>query len=144
MQKVLQRTSLAKSQAKRKARILAEKQQKKDNSLARRERLPIQRELNAAVRREKFRRRDDWELGPLSPWRNDMQSMLESGFGTFSTPAIETTRSPVKRGTGDWLIREGDRVCVVEGHPSIKGRIGKVVELLKKYNAVAIDGINRV
>lgn len=144
MQKVLRRTALAKSQAKRKARIQSEKEHIRDVVNHRNAYQDIRGERHAAITREKVRRREDWELGPLSPWRNKMKALEVENFGTWSAQQTTMPQKPKKDRVKDWMIREGDRVCIVEGHPTVKGRIGKVKDVDKETNMMTVDGVQRV
>ena len=69
MQKVIRRTHLAKNQAKRKAQKLSDLEHKRDILVYKNQRTEWRNLFATAVRREKQRRRENWELGPLSPWQ---------------------------------------------------------------------------
>lgn len=145
MQKILRRTALAKAQAKRKAKILADHEFNIERKEARELKLGANRERARAIKEERQRRRDDWELGPLSPWRNNFNSLADSNsFGTWSMKQVQLPKTPERDRMRDWMIREGDRVVVVEGHESIKGRVGKVKNIDREQETLIVEGISRV
>ena len=144
MQKLLRRTALAKGQAKRKAKIQEDfeyKQQLKQSNYGKKE---VNSERTQAVRDERRRRRQDWELGPLSPYRNGFDRLMSTEFGTWSTKQAQMRSKPDRLQRKDWMIREGDRVVVLEGHENIKGRIGKVKEVMKEQDMLVVESLNRV
>lgn len=142
MQKVLRRTAVAKSQAKRKARIIEEKVTRRDWLNWREQKGVIARETTLAVRAARNTRRENWELGPLSPWQN--ASETKETYGTFSPRVMNAPRVPEKLRIKDWFIREGDRVCVVKGREGVKGRIGKVTKIDQEAETVTVENVNLV
>jgi len=142
MQKVLQRTAVAKSQAKRKARIIEEKETRRDWLLWREQKGIIGRETMLAVRAARRTRRENWELGPLSPWSNALE--MKETYGTFSPRVMNPPAVPEKLRIKDWFIREGDRVCVTKGREGVKGRIGKVTNIDKEAETVTVENVNLV
>lgn len=166
MEAVLRRTALAKSQAKRKARILESKELIRDRIQYRQKLAQIHREDKLALHNARIARREDWELGPLAPWRSAARSAAaktvteqkgrpgeggqgevaerEDFYGTFSARRATPNPLPVQDRIKDWFIREGDRCVVMEGREGVKGRIGYVKEVDKDTNAVKLEGINMV
>jgi len=142
MQKVLRRTAVAKSQAKRKARILEEKITKRDWYAARAQQGQILTETFYAARTARNVRRENWELGALSPWQNALE--VKETYGTFNPRIMNSPKVPEKLRIKDWFIREGDRVCLVKGREGVKGRIGKVMEVDKETEMIKIENVNIV
>lgn len=146
MEKVLRRTALAKSQAKRKARIIAEKETTRDRVQFRIQTGAILRENSNAIRQARTSRRQDWELGTIAPWRESASHSAASKVphGTWNVRILNPPKVPEAYRVKDWFIREGDRVCVLEGRENVKGKIGKVKSLDKESEVVTIEGVNMV
>ena len=145
MQKVLRRTALAKAQAKRKARIQAEFDHKSEVSAFRDAKIGANRERSQAIKDERLRRREDWELGSLSPWRNRFESLLQSPtFGSWHIRQNTLAPKPKRDRVKDLMIRKDDRIVVVEGHETIKGHIGKVTDVDEEQETLRVEGINLV
>ena len=145
MQKILRRTAQAKSQSKRKERVLEEKKHRAEVTRYKRERPNYYRQIGDAVRAEKTRRREHWELGPLSPYSgSNAQRLHARGFGAWDARFMNPPKRPERDRPKHWLIREGDRVCVVKGHESVRGRVGKVKDVNKENCTVKVEGLGRV
>lgn len=140
MQRVLGRTAAAKRQA---ARRLARQRSKrfKDERL---EMLDAVKQHSRAqsqiIKEARLRRSEDWEFGPLAP-RRDVGEAAES-YGTTDTKLLHQPQLLKKDRTKHWLIREGDRVVVLEGRD--QGKIGKVFSTDKESESVTIMGLNMV
>lgn len=142
MQKVLRQTAVAKSQAKRKARIIEEKEARRDWLAWRDQKGVITRETTLAIQAARNARRENWDLGPLSPWHNAMET--NETYGTFTPRIMNPPKVPEKLRIKDWFIREGDRVCVIKGRTGVKGCIGKVTEVDLEAETVKIENVNLV
>jgi large subunit ribosomal protein L24 len=169
MERVLRRTALAKNQATRRARILEEKRTIRDRVQFRLQNSLLHKENTATIRSARKNRREDWELGPIAPWRAAAAYATVAGnvatggaatgsgpatgenglqrdefFGTFSARRLNPPKVPEKYRVKDWFIREGDRVVVAEGREGLKGKIGKIKSLDKEAETVILEGINMV
>ncbi len=142
MQKVLRRTALAKSQAKRKLKIREDKETSRDKHMYLVQKQLIDRETGNAVRTARRTRRENWELGPLSPWKDGSQN--EATYGTFHARIMQPPKVPEKMRVKDWFIKEGDRVCVVKGREGLKGRIGMIEKVNIEAETVTVAGLNMV
>lgn len=169
MEAVLRRTALVKSQAKRKARILDHKKLVRDRVQYRMQNSLICKETTQSIRNARKARREDWELGPIAPWRaaaayatvagDGVAGGASSGagpgtgasgtardefFGTFSARRLNPPKVPEKYRVENWFIKEGDRCVVVEGREGVKGKIGVVKAVDKETEMVTLEGINMV
>lgn len=144
MQKALRRTALAKGQAKRKAKLKDDHEFRIQLAESRQGKKEANRERTQAIQDERRRRREDWELASLSPYRNNFNRLTASEFGTWSLRQVQLRPKPERSRMKDLMIREGDRVVVVEGHENIKGRVGKVKEVMEEQEMLILEGINRV
>lgn len=171
MERVLRRTAVAKSQAARRARILDHKRTVRDRVQFRLQNSIILKENTATIHAARKSRREDWELGPIAPWRAAAayatvagDSQAASGgaatgagtgtgatgtardefFGTFTARRLNPPKVPEKYRREDWFVREGDRVVVAEGREGVKGRVGKVKSVDKESETVIVEGINMV
>ena len=145
MQKLLRRTALARGQAKRKTQAKNDLEFQTQRNTYQKNRSRVNRERTEAIREERHRRTLDYQMGPLSPWRNNLNAMAQDqDFGTWSAAQYQLPDKPERDRVKDWMIREGDRVVVIEGHESVKGRIGKVKKTNKESEAVTIEGVNSV
>ena len=145
MQKVLRRTALANRQGKRRAQLQADTEELRARTDFRRDAKLINGERRDAILAERSRRRADWELGPLSPWRNRFDDLMtKTTFASWSLKQVNYPAKPPRDRTRDLMIRQGDRVVVVEGHETIKGRVGKVRDVSEDSEMVTVEGMNRV
>ena len=146
MQKVIRRTELVKSQTKRKARIRDELKHKQELVTYRSALTRFNRTAAVPIREERLRRHQNWDMGSLSPWRQKSPNeLLQGGAGVYTTEAALGQPSlPSRDRPKDWMIREGDKVCIVEGHESVKGRVGKVTAIDVEKCSFVIEGLNRV
>lgn len=143
MQKVLRRTALAKSQAKRKARVHAEKKTSIENVQAKSVTAGIHREHLQAEREARQMRRDDWEMGPLAPWR-DYAAAGSLKHGSWNARLMNPAPVPKEWRMKVCFFKVGDRVAVVEGKEGIKGRIGKLRSIERETETCIVEGVNRV
>lgn len=161
MQRVIRRTKLAQAQSRRKARILEAKILRRDRRVHVIRSAERRREELDAITEARKRRREDWELGSLTPWRevagaeeatSDTQHGLatrhreNASWGTFSPAVLSPVALPASERLKQHqlLIRPGDRVCVVEGRQGTKGRIGRVQEIDLPTMTVKVKGVNKV
>ena len=142
MQRVLRRTALAKSQAKRKLRIREEKEATRDKYIYLSQKQFVDRQTSDAVRVARKTRRENWELGSLSPWKNAAHN--EATYGAFDPKIVAPLKMPKKMRVKDWFVKEGDRVCVVKGREGLKGRIGKIETIDIESQTVILKGMNMV
>ncbi|KAK7555713.1 hypothetical protein IWX49DRAFT_80688 [Phyllosticta citricarpa] len=138
MQKVLQRTAMAKRQAVRKAEIAKEKKKMQEAVLARIQSVQVNRKIADQVREARRHRREDWELGPLAPRRD-----VGGARKTYGTTVAERMRQfPVHadRRLKYAPFAAGDRVVLLKGRD--KGKIGEVKEVNDESQTVTINGLN--
>lgn len=177
MEAVKTRTRLALGQATRKRRILDKKLLKRDRRRLVEANTPIQREELDAYISARKRQREDWALGVLKPWREqvglqeinaqdaeggriavenaEQAEEEEKGitrreanpeWGTWMAQRVRKPKLPADQRLvrKDLIIREGDRVCVVEGREGTKGKIGTVKNIDCENGHVDVDGVNMV
>ncbi|KAI9793505.1 MAG: hypothetical protein M1816_007937 [Peltula sp. TS41687] len=140
MQKVLQRTARAKTQAARRAAIRWEKERSTRRTLQRSEHDELWKMASRDIKNARIARREDRELGPLAPKR-DVGDSKE----TYGVLDSRRTRGPIKREEDKkdaQLIVAGDRVVIIEGRD--KGRIGPVVRVDRKRHEAVVKGLNLV
>lgn len=142
MQRVLRRTALAKSQAKRKLRIREDKEAIRDKYIYLHLKEFVDRQTSNAVRAARKTRRENWELGSLSPWKDGAHN--DGTYGAFDAKIITPAIKPKKMRVKDWFFKEGDRVCVVRGREGLKGRIGKIDQINIEGETVTLKGVNMV
>ena len=140
MDKILRRATLARAQAKRRARKVADAKRFDEEWQRRRETVAKNREQKKAVVAARHDRREDWLLGPLAPKRD--AGALKDSYGSISQRAMYQ-RKLFKDEKSEYInIVEGDRVVVVEGRE--KGKIGKVKKVDKDSEDVTVEGLNLV
>ena len=136
---------MAERQAKRRVKKYAESIVQRDRNAYNREMILQERERLEAVKRERARRREDWELGTLSPWRGASAERLhEEGFGTFKIQNMARKNLAKPDQPKHFMIRKGDRVVIMEGHERSKGRIAKVASTDEEKATVELEGVNLV
>ncbi|KAF2142298.1 uncharacterized protein K452DRAFT_350730 [Aplosporella prunicola CBS 121167] len=138
MQKVLQRTAMAKRQAARKARIAEEADRAVKRRMERRENQQIEALVRQSVKQERAWRREDYELGPLKPRRD-----VGDNYGLWGT--VDPQRlQPVKTDPNTRLkfapFAPGDRVAIMRGRDT--GKIGEVRDVDDEAQAVHVKGLN--
>lgn len=140
MQKVIQRTAMAKRQAARKAQQIKEADKAFDRRAAWKELKRQQTTINKSKVTARVYRREDYLLGPLAP-RRDVGEWREK-WGTIDSSLINLPDAhPDKKAT---LVPfgEGDRVVILKGRE--KGKIGKVRDIDQDAHAVRIENMNLV
>ena len=145
MQKVLRRTAQANKQGKRRAKIKAETDEIHARAQFKQEAGRINAQRADAIRGERYRRREHWELGPLSPWRNNFDRMVNKDhFGSWGVQQLNYPAKPPKDRVRDVMFREGDRVVVIEGHENVRGRVGKIKDVKEDSECLLLESTNRV
>lgn len=168
MQKVLRINLLARNQALKVTRRKNLKQLREEWREHDRHQIAMEKARRDFVKDERRHRREDWVAGPLAPRRNIGEK--ENLYGTVEGTLAQGPNFPDRallgpKGNGwdpvgseglegeqrEWEghgnegnIVGGDRVCVVRGHESIIGRIGKVNEINAQKRQLTIDGVNLV
>ncbi|EEH18537.2 hypothetical protein PABG_07597 [Paracoccidioides brasiliensis Pb03] len=140
MQKVIRRATLAANQAKRKARIQAEKDRREEIKKYIRERQQHQQMILDQVNNERKSRREDWLKGPLAPKRD--YASLQGLHGTLPPPFTNPPSLPRANRAKFVNFAPGDRVVVINGRE--RGRIGTVSAINAKSQTMTINGINKV
>lgn len=140
MQKVARRAVLARNQAKRKARINAEKDRHQEWKLTFQEKTRYNRSLINQAKDERLARREDWMLGPLAPKRDIGERA--SLYGTVSSQRLQPPKLPKENRRKYLNIVAGDRVCMMKGKD--KGKIGAVLNVHEESEHVAVEGVNVV
>lgn len=129
----------------------------------------LAKEQRNLVKLERKNRREDWIAGPLAPKRD--VGAKQGLYGTVNTrmmmgPELPESAWKGPKGNGwdetgtegregeepvEWTgygnegnIALGDRVCVVRGHASIKGKLGRVKEIHRSRKEITIEGVNMV
>ncbi|KKZ66100.1 hypothetical protein EMCG_08165 [[Emmonsia] crescens] len=140
MQKVIRRAALALNQAKRKARIQAERERRDEIRKYFQERQRYQRTILDQINAERKSRREDWLKGPLAPKRDTAD--LEGVYGTV--PPLRTNPPALPREDRAKFVNfaPGDRVVIIKGRD--RGKIGNVYHVDAKAGTVTVNGINSV
>lgn len=140
MQKVIQRTTLARNQAARKARILKEKQERLDVVKFFRERDEFQRHQIDTHRAAVKARNEDWYKGPLAPQRD---SGLTAGtYGTLNPQDTFLPRIPKHLRRQFINIAPGDRVVLLTGPD--QGKICEVNTVDVESESLTVNDRNQV
>lgn len=134
MQKVIQRTTLARNQAARKARILKEKQQRLDVVKFFRERDEHQRRQIDTHLASVKARHEDWYKGPLAPQRD---SGVNAGtYGALDAQDTFMPRIPKHLRRQFVNIAPGDRVVLLTGPD--QGKICEVNTVDKESETLTV------
>lgn len=138
MQKVIQRTAMAKRQAARKAQKVTEMDKAFDKRQARKELQQVKTLGNKTIVEARKRRREDWLLGPLAP-RRDIGDMREK----YAT--VDSRRTQLPDVHPDHRLKlspfaEGDRVVLLTGRD--KGKIGEVRHVDEDSQTVQVKDLN--
>ncbi|KAL0262987.1 hypothetical protein SLS55_001962 [Diplodia seriata] len=139
MQKVIQRTAMAKRQAARKTQKATEMRKAVDKSANRKELQQIKREATRAIVDAKGRRREDWLLGPLAP-RRDVGEWREKYATVDSKRTNLPDADPDVVKTQLAPFAEGDRVVIIKGKD--KGKIGELREVDEETRTVRVKDLN--
>ncbi|KAL9052223.1 MAG: hypothetical protein Q9162_005548 [Coniocarpon cinnabarinum] len=143
MQKVLRRTAYSQRRGKKLKQIQDETKERHARAAFKSEVRQINAQRQEAIYAERGRRRVNWELGPLSPWRSNFSHLVqETRFGAWDMQQAQVVEKPPRDRAKHLMFREGDRVAVVEGHESVKGRVGKIKNVDEKGETLTVTGIN--
>jgi len=138
MQKVIQRSQLAKRNADRRMQKLVEHHEKGQGWSRRNEAQRIRKFNHSLIKEAREARKEDWARGALAP-RRDVGDMAEKygSVGLFNMNIAERQ----EKNKPKWKsICEGDRVVVMKGRD--KGKIGLVQNYDHDRGAVKLEGIN--
>ncbi|KAM5455781.1 hypothetical protein MaudCBS49596_001682 [Microsporum audouinii] len=138
MEKVLRRAALASNQAKRKAKVVLEKDRRNKLRGDLKEKFAYNRSLLDEAIEERKNRREDWLKGPLAPRRNIGERDIL--YGTISTNRLRLPKVPESKRMKYVTLAPGDRVCMVRGRD--KGKIGKVLQVDEESQSVTVEGVN--
>lgn len=140
MDKVFRRTALAVHQAKRRARVATEKENRRLRKQAISERARYQQSILRNEKQERQQRREDWMMGPLAP-RRDAGERYDA-FGTVSLDRIQlpTVFKGNRRRYINFAV--GDRAVVIRGQD--KGKISKIVSIMEPQQSVRLKDLNMV
>ncbi|OKL59114.1 hypothetical protein UA08_05647 [Talaromyces atroroseus] len=140
MQRLIRRTTLAKNQAARKARIQEKKERRLDFMDSLRERTALNRTTIDNIREEKARRREDWFKGPLAPNRDS--GLTAGAYGTITPQdrVLPTVPKHLRRRFVN--IAQGDRVCLLKGPDA--GRICEVSSVDIERESLTVQHFNTV
>lgn len=142
MQKVLQRTAMAKKQAQRKVDLFSKKVAKAELKEFRKEVFAMKKYQNGYKKEARIARREDWELGPLAP-RRDVGDKAESyGSVTVNTIMFPDMPPSLLKQQKKHHMKIGDRVVILKGLD--KGKIGIIREFKEDANAAFIEGLRLV
>lgn len=137
-------TELAVRQAQRKRRILSEKIRIRDRQTHRSGTFQQRREAIDTKLAAHKRLKEDWTLGPLAPWREEvglqphgdevMTREANIDWGTYTIQRLQKPRLPEAEHLvlRDLVIRKGDRVCVTDTKYLIKRGRDRDVQQLKE------------
>ena len=140
MQKVIQRTTLARNQAARKARILKKKEERLDVVKFFRERDEYQRTQIDTHRASVKARHEDWYKGPLAPHRD---SGLTAGtYGTLNPQDTFLPRIPKHLRRQFINVAPGDRVVLLTGPD--QGKICEVNTVDEESESITVRDRNQV
>lgn len=140
MQKVIQRTTLARSQAARKARILKKKEERLDVVKFFRERDQYQRTQIDAERAAVKARQEDWYKGPLAPHRDS--GLIAGTYGTVDPSDTFLPRIPKHLRRQFINIAAGDRVVLLKGPD--QGKICEVTSVDRDSESIRCRDYNQV
>jgi large subunit ribosomal protein L24 len=138
MQKVIQRSQLAKRNADRRLQKLAEHHEKGQGWSRRNEAQRLRQFNHSLIKTAREARKEDWARGALAPRRDvgDLATTYGSvGMFNMSVAERQEKNKPKWRS-----IIEGDRVVVLKGRE--KGKIASVISYDNDRGVVKLDGIN--
>jgi large subunit ribosomal protein L24 len=138
MQKVIQRSALAKRNADRRLQKIVEHHEKGQGWSRRNEAQRIRKFNHSLIKDARLARQEDWARGALAP-RRDVGDKAET-YGSVGIFNMNWAESQEKNKPTWNSIVEGDRVVVTKGRE--KGKIGVVDLLDDQRGFVKIKGIN--
>nr|POE97282.1 50s ribosomal protein l24 [Quercus suber] len=140
MQAVARRAEYVAKQAAKKA-LKKRSLQKYDERWSRsREQSQRVQNQNAIIRESRKHRREDWELGSLTPRRDAGEN--KEMYGSVHVYNYWLPKIPEGKGPETWHISEGDRVVVIRGRG--RGKIGAVMRKDEDRASVMVSGVNLV
>lgn len=140
MQRVIQRTTLARNQATRKARIQKKKERRLDFKDCFRERVSLERTTLDNIREERIRRREDWYKGALAPNRDS--GLTAGAYGTLTPQDTVLPTIPKHMRRRFVNIAPGDRVVLLKGPDA--GKICEVSAVNLERESVTLKNSNQV
>ena len=140
MQKVIQRTTLARNQAARKARILKAKQQRIEVVKYLQEREGHQRTEIATQKAAVKARREDWFKGPLAPQRDS--GLQATTYGALDPQQAWVPKIPTHLRRQFINIAPKDRVVLLKGPD--QGRICEVSSVDPETESLSVRDSNQV
>lgn len=138
MQKVIQRSQLAKRNADRRIQKLVEHHEKGEGWSRRNEAQRIRKFNHSLIKEAREARKEDWARGALAP-RRDVGDMADK-YGTVGLFNMNIAERQEKNKPKWRSICDGDRVVVIKGRE--KGKIGVVTNYDNDRGAVKLEGIN--
>lgn len=138
MQKVIQRSQLAKRNADRRIQKLVEHHEKGEGWSRRNEAQRIRKFNHSLIKEAREARKEDWARGALAP-RRDVGDKADK-YGTVGLFNMNIAERQEKNKPKWKSICDGDRVVVVKGRE--KGKIGVVTNYDNDRGAVKLEGIN--
>lgn len=148
MQKLLKRAARARKSAD--SRSAARKEWHLENEKTEIDDENKQRRLELRVNRirEAKRRKEDYLLGPMSPWRQNMANMLDDRFGVMNPQMIQNLTDQrdamqyhqIQRN----MLRVGDRVAIMRGHRTYRNQIGEIKQKGENRAEFTVESIHRV
>jgi large subunit ribosomal protein L24 len=138
MQKVIQRSQLAKRNADRRIQKIVEHHEKGQGWSRRNEAQRLRKFNHSLIKDARLARQEDWARGALAP-RRDVGDMADKygSVGIFNMGLAERQEKNKLKWNS---IVEGDRVVVIKGRE--RGKIGLVENLDTTRAAVKVKGIN--
>lgn len=138
MQRVIQRSALAKRNADRRMQRMVEHHEKGKGWSRRQEAQRISRYNNALIKDARLARQEDWARGALAPRRDVGEKARTYGSVDIFHMNLPERQEPNKP---KWNhIVEGDRVVVIKGRE--KGKIGLVEMMDSDRGSVTLKDVN--
>lgn len=138
MQKIIQRSQLAKRNADRRAQKMLEHHERGQGWNRRQQAQRLRKENHALIKDARLARKEDWQRGALAP-RRDVGELADK-YGSVSIFNMNLTERQEKHKPKWYHIAEGDRVVVIEGRD--KGKIGQISGLSEESGSVKIRDTN--
>ncbi|KAL2828705.1 hypothetical protein BDW59DRAFT_142902 [Aspergillus cavernicola] len=138
MQKVIQRTALARNQAQRKTIRATKRAERAAFKETLRQRFGFTRMELDNVRAERLQRREDWMRGPLAPQRD--AGFEGKRYGALSPQAMNPPAVPKHLRRKYINFAPGDRVCIMKGRD--KGKISEVSRVDPDNETVVVKDLN--
>lgn len=140
MDKIVRRTTLAVNQAKRKARLVEEREARRETKAYIRARTAYNRIFIDRAKNERIARRQDWFMGPVAPRRDFGQA--QGAYGALDAQCLQLPTVPKKSRKRYVELAEKDRAVVIRGPE--RGKIGTVKEVNEETQCVKLGNVNMV